>query len=65
MPGLDDVCGISIGVEGDDVGAVDVLKEIVLVPECSIVVVVVVVMALVAAAVVVFVRHLSGDCNLE
>jgi hypothetical protein len=59
VPGLDDVCGVSVCVEGNDVGAVDVLEEVVLVPKCGIVVVVVVRVALVAAAVVVFVRHLG------
>lgn len=57
MPGLDDLGGVPVRVQRDDVGAVDMLEEIVLIAKCGVIVVVVMIMALVATAVVVFVRH--------
>ncbi len=63
MPGLDDLGGVPIGVQRDNVGAIDVLEEIVLVAEkglhhgrgsWS--------WALVPTVIVVFVRHAVVEC---
>ena len=62
MPGLDDLGGVPIGVQRDNVGAIDVLEEIVLVAEKGFIMAVVVVVALVPTVIVVFVRHAVVEC---
>lgn len=65
MPGLDDLGGVPIRVQRDNVGAIDVLEEIVLIAEKGFIMVVVVVVALVPTAAVVFVRHVLSELLLD